>query len=224
MKYCECCKMKVNTEKSYCPLCGDQLLALDDSEVIEFPVAQGHLGNTRRAFLSRLFFFLSLFVVAICVIVNIATYEIAPIKWSVVAGLGVFYCWHVIKRCIFRRGNATKILLYQLIIISAMLIAIDVFLGTLDGWSICYAIPFLSISISITTMIIALANSLYFRNYLHYSMGIILFGVLQAVGLFFVKTWWAIASSIAVSLCVFIVLLLVSKKSVTGEIKKRLHI
>ncbi len=216
--------MNIDTERSYCPLCGDQLVDLGGEVGIEFPtaIAKGKMG--KRGFMSKLFFALSTLVAVICVIINMATYKLAPIRWSVVASMGIFYSWYLVSRCIIKRGNATKVLFRQLVTISILLFSIDAFLTDYAFWSLCYAVPFLSISINIAIVIIALANMLYFRDHLHYSTLTFACGALQIIWLFFMPVKWAIIASVAVSITAFVIIGVVAQKNLSGELKKRLHL
>lgn len=224
MKFCNDCKMSVDTDRSYCPLCGDQLVEVDNACGMKFPTAVIRESSNKRNFLSKLFLAMSAVAVFVCVIINIATYKIAPVKWSVIVGVGTFYCWHLISKCIMKKGNATKVLFRQLLTISLLLLSIDVFLTDFSGWSVCYAIPFLAMSVSVAIAIIALANLLNYRDHLHYSVATLAVAILQAPLLFFIPIKWGIIASTLTAIVALAVIITVSQKGLAGEMKKRLHL
>ncbi len=224
MKYCNDCKMSVDTDRSYCPLCGDELKKIDDEKAISFPTAVTSKNKGKQNFLSKLLLAFSAVGAFVCVIINIATYKIAPVKWSVIVAVGAFYCWHLISRCIMKKGNATKVLFRQLLTISLLLFCIDVFLTDFSMWSVCYAIPFLSLSISVAIMVIALANMLYFRDHLHYSIATLALCTLQSIWLFTAPIKWGIITSTLTAIIAFTVIFTVAQKGLAGEMKKRLHL
>ncbi len=223
MKYCNECKMSVDTDKNYCPLCGDQLAVLTSERAIEFPVSKGGGKNSKITLASRIYFGLALLATIICGVVNIATFKILPIRWSVVAGAGSFYSWYLLSKCILKKGNATKILFKQLVTVSVLLVTIDVCLTGFDGWSLFIAIPILAFSVGVSILVIALARLLHYREHLHYSLLSATLGSLQLVLLFFCETKWLIITSGCTNLAVLVVLYIFAQKSVEGELVKRLH-
>ncbi|MFI3164445.1 MAG: DUF6320 domain-containing protein [Bacillota bacterium] len=223
MKYCNECKMSVSTDKTYCPLCGDQLVVVDNSPSIEFPKAKGQVKSGKIVLASRIYFGLALLATIVCAVVNIATFDILPIRWGIVAGVGSFYSWYLLSKCILQKGNATKILFKQLVTVSILLVTIDVSLTGFDGWSLYIAIPILAFSVGVSILVIALARLLHYREHLHYSLLSGALGSLQLVLLFFCETKWLIIASGLTNLAVLIVLYIFAQKSVEGEIVKRLH-
>ncbi len=223
MKYCRECKVNVNTQKGYCPLCGEQLSQIDDTVAIEFPAPKKYISEKKMSVVAKIFFCLSAFAVIFSALINFLTFEYAPIWWSVVVLISVIYAWSLVKRAILTKSNIAKIFFNQLLLLSVLLLAID---GTLTGfsmWSVCLAIPFLSIGVSIAIMVTTLAKLLYYRNSLHYAVGILLFGVLQMFSLIFAPVKWAIVGCGGVSVVIFVVLLVVCDKRMFVEMEKRLH-
>lgn len=215
--------MSVSTAESYCPLCGDQLKDLGGEVVIEFPKTKGYAAAWKIAFVSRLFFGIALLAAIVCVIVNIATFKIAPIRWSIVASLGSFYGWYLLSKCILKKGNATKILFKQLVTISILIICIDATLTDFSGWSLCYGVPILAFSVGVSVAVIAFSRLLHYREHLHYSLLSALFGSLQLPLLFLCDVKWLIIVSGTVNVGILIALWVFAQKSVQGEIVKRLH-
>lgn len=223
MKYCNECKISVDTEKTYCPLCGDQLKVVDNTAAIEFPKAKGQAKSGKIVLASRIYFGLALIATIVCGIVNISTFNILPIRWSIVAGVGSFYSWYLLSKCILKKGNATKILFKQLVTVSILLITIDVILTDFGGWSLYVAIPILAFSVGISILVIALARLLHYREHLHYSLLCATLGSLQLILLFFCETKCLIVASSCTNIAVLITLYIFAQKSVEGELAKRLH-
>ncbi len=215
--------MSVDTDKTYCPLCGDQLEVLNDEPSIEFPTSKGG-GKTGKILLaSRIYFGLALIATIVCAVVNIATFNLVPIRWSIVAGVASFYSWYLLSKCILKKGNATKILFKQLVTVSVLLVTIDAVLTGFEGWSLYIAIPILAFSVGVSILVIALARLLHYREHLHYSLLSAVLGSLQLISLFFFETKWLIIASGCTNVAVLIVLYIFAQKSVEGELVKRLH-
>ena len=223
MKKCNSCKVSVNTNMSYCPLCGDQLVQGEDFVAINFPTPKKYIDKSKKVFISRLFSILAVMTVLASIIVNVITYNDAPYLWSVLSLIAVLYVWSLVTKSILKKDNVAKILFKQFFYISLMLLAIDFLLTDSSHWSINYAIPALSLLICISTTAVVFANLLFYRDHLHYALIILLMGFLQLILLFF-STWnLLIYISSGYSFLAFIVLLIIADKKVVNELKKRLH-
>ena len=166
MRVCPECKVQIGDPVSRCPLCGASLIIPEHEEEGGrlYPVfTDGKKTRSSFPFLARLFAFLSLISVGICVLINLLTTH--SLTWSLYVIGGVVTLWLTVGLHLLGRINLNYMLLIDVCAVSLYLILIDHLTGW-SRWSIDYVIPFLYIGIMITTIILALVFHVYWREYI----------------------------------------------------------
>jgi len=126
MKFCNNCKVKVNSDSRYCPLCGSflekQINDDYDNEYIQSFVKHPPLkveGKTKHYLQKRLFWFALLVFVA-CTVINVITFD--GIFWFGYVLFGLIACYYVISSSVFKIRR-----LYSLIGTTALVACFCVF-------------------------------------------------------------------------------------------------
>lgn len=153
MKYCKNCKVKVDADRNYCPLCFRELEVKDDQTVGEYPFVERKKNETftkNNSFVFKFFIFLSVCAVTICLLVN---FLVNPdFKWSLVVVSGIFYVWILVSHTIISRRGVFEKILMQLLGIFLILWACEQ-ISYERHWLANYVAPSISMC-SILTMVL----------------------------------------------------------------------
>lgn len=162
MKYCEQCKLEVNTNKDYCPLCYNEF---DDnqevsSENLIYKNKEKNEKTTKnKAFITKLFMYLTICTIVICSFINFLTNK--SVFWSLVVACGIIYVWVLIKHTILSRRALFEKVLFQLLGIFLILFFSYKISGSGD-WFWNYVIP--SIAIMTTLVLLIVYFSIYKKS------------------------------------------------------------
>ena len=115
MKYCKNCKVKIDSERDYCPLCFRESVKIND-EVSTPLFAERKTNETtvkRNLFVTKLFIFMSICAISVCLLINYFTGFELP--WSLSVVSGILYCWILISHTIISRRGIFEKVLFQLL-------------------------------------------------------------------------------------------------------------
>lgn len=115
MKYCKNCKVKIDSERDYCPLCFRESEKIND-EVSTPLFAERKTNETtvkRNLFVTKLFIFMSICAISVCLLINYFTGFELP--WSLSVVSGILYCWILISHTIISRRGIFEKVLFQLL-------------------------------------------------------------------------------------------------------------
>ena len=118
MKYCNRCKVKVDTPRTHCPLCFRELKEINEGEsdtkvkmFAERTKNENFSSNT--SFLLKFFIFLSICCITVCVLINSLFNRELP--WSMLVIACIVYIWVLIAHTILSRRFVFEKLLFQII-------------------------------------------------------------------------------------------------------------
>lgn len=150
MKYCKECKVKVDSDRDYCPLCFRELSGEGESDTPLFAERKtNEHSNKRNDFVTRLFVFMTICVVSICVIINLM---ITPdVLWSLSVVSGLVYVWILIAHTIISRRGIFEKVLFQILSIMFILWTSSLISPTHD-WLQEYVFP--SVSLTVLTVLV----------------------------------------------------------------------
>ncbi|MCK9574408.1 MAG: DUF6320 domain-containing protein [Clostridia bacterium] len=221
MKFCNICKINVNTTKSYCPLCNQTLKGESDSLPDPFPeniMPVRKIENLNK----KILLFSMLFVIISLLIVNLVLYN--GVFWCIIPIISVLYAWFIIRLGILSKTNtAFKILVLTTILI-LLLCLIGIVLNDFK-WVIEYATPFLLVACSFAIGLIVLIKRIEWREYLFYLLSIAILGFAPIVFYYtklIVVVWPALINALCSAL-IILGLFLFWSKPLKNEIQKRLH-
>jgi hypothetical protein len=171
----------------------------------------------------RVMIILSIIVSIICLITNICTST--GFLWSFIVIIGIIYSWITVMYSIHRNVNIASNVMVQLIIISALLLAIDYIIGY-SGWSVNLAIPIIIMVANITMFVLTLSS---FHKYKYAIYQLIIFliseiplGILLLSDRIITNPIFTIISS-SIALFTFIFSLILCGKNIIEELDRRLH-
>ncbi len=226
MKWCEHCKVHIDTERKICPLCFNFLtVENNDEQFSNYP--QRKLTIKKTNFWYKLLVFIGIAAILASVIVNIATHKDGQTWWSLYVVVGVLYFFSLARGTLFARINASKKLLFQEVIVSFVLVAIDILSGN-RGWALAIVVPAICVATNTAIISIVLANRKNFGDSFIAVVLCIILGcvpfILQLFGLIKWDVLWAPLSSCGYSGVILLGLLVFGWREIKEELKKRLHI
>ncbi len=219
MKYCNNCKVHVAGNRKNCALCQEILVGEKFKDEV-FP---------KISFVYKehgLFFKVMLLVSIIIASVSVAVNILLPQKgvWSLFVLGGLGSVWASMITAINKRKNIPKNLVYQVMIISVIVVLWDLLTGW-KGWSITYVIPFVCFSAMISMAIISKVLKLYVEDYILYIIIDGLFGLVQIIFIFTggLSVLYPSLICIVTSVISLSTILIFEEKKLRAEIKRRLH-
>ena len=153
MKYCKNCKVKVDADRSYCPLCFRELEVKNNEGASEYPFMERkkneHLTQSTH-FLLKLFIFLSVSILLICTLINFLINRDFP--WYLLVGASLLYIWLLVAHTILSRRSAFEKIIAQLIGIMLILWSCEFLSLNKEHWLANYVFPAISIATVITML------------------------------------------------------------------------
>jgi putative effector of murein hydrolase LrgA (UPF0299 family) len=160
----------------------------------------------------------------ISVFINVFTIAQEPSPWSVVVVLSLVFPWRVISILRTRKANAGRKILNSYVIVSAFLVALDIYNGFVK-WSTTYVIPFLTIFVAFVFTILAVRSAKKLSEYLGNMLAVFFISLCPAIIHMFSLSTQAWSSLVALLYCLLTVtgLVIFMGGSFKEEIKKRFH-
>ncbi|MDD2427055.1 MAG: DUF6320 domain-containing protein [Eubacteriales bacterium] len=221
---CPNCGCDIRGYKAMCPLDNEPLQVsadarLDDARDVFPPVEQ----KFNRRLLTRLFVFISLAALVLSIIVDYSL-EL-PLNLPLMTLLGIISTWASVGAAVIRRRQVSKIVTWQVTILSLLVLIWDWMLGW-QGWSLNYAIPIILLAAQATLYILARALHLESGDYMVY---LLLCAVLGLVPLLFLIFGWVTIQlpsviCVGVSLLMIVGAIIFQGGVIKHELSKRLHI
>ncbi len=151
MKYCKLCKVHIDTNHEFCPLCYNHLTPETEKKDNEKFLTASDLPVQKKKMnlVTKIFLMLSFIVIVASVAVNVYTKTVA---WSVVVGLSILYLWVLIAHTIISHDNIFRKILLELLSILALLISTNLIFGGND-WLTNYVFPAIALGVSLVLSI-----------------------------------------------------------------------
>lgn len=222
MKYCSKCKVTVDAPRKYCPLCKGVLTGGDGTERKVFPLISTMYRKHNLFF--RILIFISVCIATAVVSVNFMMPETG--FWSLMVLLGEGGFWLAVATAIRRRTSISKRIIWQMVVLSFILIVIDRFSGW-QQWSINYVVPlvllFTILGIAIIEIFV-LAHQV--EEYVAYLLVSCAFGLVPLVFVLagWAKVRWPSILCVAGSVITIAALVLFAGRGTRRELEKRLHL
>ena len=139
---------------------------------------QQRLERKENQRIVQTFSFLCLAVAVICGMINIMT--AGTLNWFWFAGAGCVCAWLVVMVAYSKRRNILKNEIWQLLLISVIVILWDRFTGW-RGWSVDFILPFGVLSVQFSVPVIARVNRLKREEYLFYLVQACIAGLIPMI-------------------------------------------
>jgi len=231
MKYCDKCKITINTNNKYCPLCQQVLEGQNIKGLTEkYPE---YVSVNRKIFslTKKIFMFATVVSIIILLVINLSSLDKNPELWSLIPIGSIFYFWLVISFGIFSRQNIALRLFLLTALLIGLLILIDertyipeeaIYEGR---WSYDFLMPFLLASCNLAISGLLLIKRIDYRDYIIYLLTIVILSLVPIILVFvnIIEVTWP--SILAFGLAIFILLFIIFffPKSIKDEFKKRFH-
>lgn len=221
MKYCNKCRVKIDSPVEHCPLCYAALVPHDgEPELQAYPsLAQ---NAERYNLIFRMLLLFSLTAAVICFTINLLTFR--RYWWSLIVISNIAYMWVAIGTALKRRSKPGFIVLVQALSLSVLMVIIDRFAGT-GKWALNYAVPLCLITAALSITIIIIVKRIQYREFLLYFVLVALLGflpvVLMAFGIVTVL-WPSLVSALYAGLSLFGIFIL-ADNAIKIELRKRFH-
>ncbi len=157
MKHCKYCNVDVKTSEKYCPLCYNVLDGEGDNAVDFYQKRQEDDKTHKISYtLYKIFFLITLAVLATCIFINVLTYN--GVIWCTLVGFSMLYIWILIAHTILSKRSVFEKIFFQLAgIIAIVVICNDISKG---DWLLNYVLP----SIQLVTAFCLIFVSLVMKN------------------------------------------------------------
>lgn len=222
MKQCKYCKIEVDTTNDFCPLCFNHLDDVSDKSDGLYTLRQkNETTNITRNFLIKLFVFLSICVIATCVIVNEFTHPETP--WFWVVAFSVIYIWVLICHTILSKQPAFLKVLLQ--IISLMLLLYSAEKISIETWVLPYVYPSMSLAILFVLVMILFVSSKRSDYLLGFSVIVLLLTIVSLL-ITLLTDYYKLLNFINIVLCIlaFIGFYIFGWQAIKEDIRKKWHL
>lgn len=153
MKYCKNCKVNVDADRNYCPLCFRELKTLNEESVGEYPFMERrkneHVTQSTHLLL-KIFLFLSVSIISVCTLVNML---INPeTLWCLLVSFSLIYVWILVAHTILSRRGVFEKIFMQLVGVMLILWACEILSLNKEHWLANYVFPSVSMA-TVATML-----------------------------------------------------------------------
>lgn len=153
MKYCKNCKINVDADRNYCPLCFRELKTINEESVGEYPFMERrkneHVTQSTHLLL-KIFLFLSVSIISVCTLVNML---INPeTLWCLLVSSSLIYVWILVAHTILSRRGVFEKIFMQLVGVMLILWACEILSLNKEHWLANYVFPSISIA-TVATML-----------------------------------------------------------------------
>jgi len=223
MTRCNSCKVNVYSQHRECPLCG-KLLSVPMQSETSYP--QYEKSYDKDGFtVKRLFLYITIVACALSVFINAFTLDQALTFWSAIVIVSSISLWLIIYTYYKKSYSAGKKMLYIYAIISALLVALDIYSGFYK-WSTTYVLPFLTVAVAFIFTAMAVENKNNYKEYLGFLIVIFFVSFVPIIIFVFSFTTQAWTSFVAILYCLLAIigLFIFSGSKFKQELKKRFHL
>ncbi len=223
MKYCSLCKVCIDTNKNFCPLCHNALLDDENKSPQTFPnfSKEKDIKKSKKT-VTKIFLILSLAITIACICINVLTKTIA---WSVTVALGLVYLWVLVAHTIISRDTPFKKVLFQLIAIIAFLVSTNIIFGG-NAWLTNYVYPSIAMMVTVILSMVVFCSKKR-KNLLFSFFCIFILMALASVAflIFKIDTYKIInVINLVVQAFVLFAYLLFAHKIIISEASRKFHI
>ena len=225
MKYCERCKLSVDTNNNICPLCFGELSGEGNREhEIFMPRHEDEKVGKRTSLAVRVFAFLSICVAIISVFINFITLD--PVMWSLVVLLALLYLWIFVAHTILSRRSFFEKIFFQVASILAILFACELIAPGESSWVLNYVLPSIAL---LTTIVLNLFSLIGGKKYRFLLSCLVIYIIFLVISIIMVCTSFAEFKilyyiSLVYSIISIAGTFLFGYSIIASEFKKKMHI
>ena len=220
MAKCHNCNIEILDVSEYCPLCRN---VLEQDGQLENMYPDGRGAMRRYQLLTRIYLFCIIMAEAVLILLNVILGT--EILWSVIAGLGLFYSFLVLRYAIIgKSGYRSKLFVLVLMgILSA--VAVD-FVTGYRGWAVDFLLPAGIIALDIVLLFCIFINRRFWQSYIMWLIATLLISMIPAALYMcgFENHWYMAFLPAIVSGATLLGVFIIGGGRATDEIKRRFHV
>ncbi len=221
MRACDKCRVTLEGDGEYCPLCQGETRGEPGEGRELFPEIP--TVSKRYSLLFRWLMFGSAAAGVISVVINVLVPT--SVWWASFVLLGIGSMWLTLAIVIHKRANILKTVLYQVVAVSLLAVCWDAATHW-RGWSLEYVMPIVCTAAMIAMGVVARVQNLRLEDYVIYIVIDAVFGVVPAVCLFAGAVSVRIPSvfCVAGSVLSLSALFIFAGERIKTELRRRLHL
>lgn len=224
MKHCNLCRVDVDSNVEFCPLCYNRLKEVSEKSTPEaFNITKENIKVKKSKHIAlKILILLSIIVSCACVFINIVT-KTSP--WSVVIVLSVLYLWVFVYHSIISRDTPFKKVMLHLIVLGGLLTSTNIIFGGND-WLTNYVYPSLAMLVSVVLTIMILCHKKRQKIIFSFFTILVLLALVSIVFIVFNIDSFKIlnAMNIVIQGLFVISYLLFSGKTIVTEAHRKFHV
>ncbi len=174
--------------------------------------------------LIKIIFITSIYISLICIFIN---YIISKkLNWSIIVTASIVYLWITLKHSIIFNVNIAAHTMFQTITLSIFMIIIDNVFGQIN-WSFIIAIPIILILSNIIIFLLTILKNKKYNIYVIYLNTNFLFSIISNLLIIFIfnkENMILNYISLSFSLVNLFINLLINKRLMFDELKRRFHV
>ena len=215
MPYCNNCKLEIKANK--CPLCFSEVENKNTYNE-EYPSYDWYYKKIKKVNAKKIVSLVAVSAIVIIMLVNISTsskYNWAMI--SIVSVASAYFTYICFTSSIFYLRQK---LLIEFFILLPLVIIIDIFSGFYK-WSFNYVMPFLSLGLNVSMLIIGIIDHKYFNEYVSYIISAAFISMLIIIlPLFFNFLYWSSLAAFGSGIIVILTMIILFRNEFILSLKK----
>ena len=219
MRYCKACNIYLTGTIARCPLCQSRLSgeATEDSYP-HLPVKQKPYG-----LLIRMIALMTIIAIVVCGVINLSLP--GNRLWFLPVAAGLASAWLSVGMILRRRRNPMKAAIWQLVLVSILVLLWDWFTGG-NGWSIHFVLPVFFPCMQLAVAVTARALHLRPSDYLLYLILCVLAGLIPMILLLCgaLRIIYPSVICAGISIISLAAMLLFKGSALRSELIRRLHL
>ena len=151
MKHCENCKVNVNTDKPYCPLCYSELEGENNNNLVYKTKDKMCKKRKSANLVQNIFIFMTICILVVNFFVNFLTNS--KLLWCLIVLFSLLYIWILVRHTILSRRSIFEKILFQFLGIFGILFSTYLISGG-GEWFFNYVIPSITLVTTVVTLIL----------------------------------------------------------------------
>ena len=215
MPYCNNCKLEIKANK--CPLCFSELENKNNTYFEEYLSYDWYYKKIKKVNAKKIVSLVAVSAIIIIMLVNISTSS--KYNWAMISAVSVasaYFTYICFTASIFYLKQK---LLIEFFILLPLVIIIDIFSGFYK-WSFNYVMPFLSLGLNISMLIIGIIDHKYFNEYVSYIISAAFISILMIVLPLFNFLYWTSLAAFGSGIIVILTMIILFRNEFILSLKK----
>ena len=203
MPYCNNCKLEIKANK--CPLCFSELENKNNTYFEEYPSYDWYYKKIKKVNAKKIVSLVAVSAIIIIMLVNISTSS--KYNWAMISAVSVASAYF------------TYICFTASIFYLKQKLLIEIFSGFYK-WSFNYVMPFLSLGLNVSMLIIGIIDHKYFNEYVSYIISAAFISILMIVLPLFNFLYWTSLAAFGSGIIVILTMIILFRNEFILSLKK----